>query len=133
VAKHEEVAAEEKVVVKLLHLNLSARDRFASCIPQSDGNVALAVPFDARPGLSEDFVVGRFGFLVLSAPGGLVEQQGGCAGASLKECSSVHSHSKRQWAALLKLKILFILSDSGQASRVGHRVFDGLAPLGRAA
>jgi hypothetical protein len=37
--------------------------------------------------------------------GNWVVMQGGCAGASLKECSSVHRHSKQQRAALLKLKI----------------------------
>ena len=63
VAEHEEVAAEQKVVAELLHLDLCAPHRLAPRIPHRDNPIALAVPFDARAGLSEDLVVGRFGFL----------------------------------------------------------------------
>jgi hypothetical protein len=44
--------------------------------------------------------------------GNWVEMRGGRAGASHKECSSVHRHSKQQRAALLKLKILFSRSST---------------------
>jgi hypothetical protein len=106
-AEHEEVAAEKKVVAELLHLDLGPSDCFAFGIPNGDGAVAFAVLFNARLGLREDLLIGRFGFPSCNAPGRLAEQQGGCAGASPKKCPSVHSHSKQQRAALLKLKILF--------------------------
>jgi hypothetical protein len=59
--------------------------------------------------------------------GNWVVMQGGCAGASLKECSSVHRHSKQQRAALLKLKILFSRSNT-QAGRAGWAGLTNLAP-----
>jgi hypothetical protein len=86
-AEHEAVAAEKKVVAELRHLDLSPPDRFAFGIPNGDGAIAFAVLFNARLGLRENLLIGRFGFPPLSAPGRLAEQQGGCAGASLKECS----------------------------------------------
>ena len=112
-AKHEEVAAEEKVVAKLLHLDLCPVDGFALCIPQGDGAVAHAVLCNARLGLSEDLVVARLGFRFLGAPGGVAEQQGGGAGAGSKECSSIHSYSKHQPTALLKPKILLCAKAQG--------------------
>jgi hypothetical protein len=62
--------------------------------------------FNARPGLRKDVIIGQLGFLHLGAPGRLTEKQNGCAGAGLKECASVHGHSKQQRAVLLKAKVL---------------------------
>ena len=104
VAEHEEVAAEPKVVAELLDLDLCAPHRLATRIPYRDDSIALAVLFDASAGLSEDVLVGRFGFLFLGAPGGKAEQQGGGAGPGFEECSSIHQDSKQQRRALLKSK-----------------------------
>ena len=104
VAEHEEVASEEKVVAELFHLDLHPRHGFALCVPQGNGAVALAVLFNARLRLGEDLVVGWFGFLLLGAPGGMAEQQGGGGGSRFKECSSIHPDSKQQPGSLLKPK-----------------------------
>ena len=105
VAKHKEVAAEPKVVAELLDLNPGTPDRLAPLIPHRDPSVALAVPFDARAGLSEDVLVGWFGFLFSKAPGGMAEQQSGGGGPGFEECSSIHPDSKQQRGTLLKPKV----------------------------
>jgi hypothetical protein len=122
-AKHEEVAAEEKVVAELLHLDLCASNGFAARIPHDDNPVALTVPLNARPGLGKDFLVGRFGFLFRGAPGGVAEQQGGGGRPGFEECSAIHGDSKQQAGALLKPKILLSRPDFqrlGQTAGVGE-------------
>jgi hypothetical protein len=68
-AEHEEIAAEQKVMPQLFEVDGGVGDRFASGIAHVIFAVALAMLFDARPALSQVFVVRQLALERFSAPG----------------------------------------------------------------
>jgi hypothetical protein len=104
-AKHEEIAAEEKIMAELLDGDPHARHGMALDIAHGDGATGLAMFFNGGFGLRGDVFIGAFELL-----GGSVratQDSGGSAGAEFEEGASIHGTRKQQRANFASKNSLF--------------------------
>lgn len=87
-AEHEQVAAEQEFMSRLLHVHRDAGNRFAVPAANADHAIALAEFPDALPGICEDVAVLRDRLCRRPSGVGCQKRGAGCRG--LKECASVH-------------------------------------------